>query len=246
MERRSLPWTAAVGTGAALALAAASAYGALQTATPAHAIPVAPKASVRGKIAYESPKGGIWTMSANGTHRRRVTHTKPGVDFDPNWAPSGKQLVFRTRRGHHLPDPSGIGVDGIFVISASGRREHPVHPPSGGLAADWSPDGRLIVMSGVSDGREVLFTVHPDGTHLHNLGISGEGAIWSPDGHELAFGWHGPGEEWQVWVPTASGQDAHALTRPPVDPQAPLGSAGDAGALWSPDGHQIAFSRGAG
>lgn len=245
MTRTSARWPVAVGACAALTLAVASAQGAVARTT--QGIPVAWKPNVHGRIAYESFKGGIWTMNANGSHRRRVTHARRlGVDFDPDWAPSGRQLVFRTSRGHHLPDPQGMGVDGIFVISASGHHEHPVHPPSGGLFADWSPNGRLIAMSGVSDGVEKLFTVHPDGTHVRDLEVSGEGAEWSPDGRELAFGWHGPDEEWQVWVSRADGQDAHALTSPPVDPHAPLGTAGDGDALWSPDGKQLAFSRGAG
>jgi Tol biopolymer transport system component len=238
-------WTALGAVGVAVGLAAASAHGAGTGKT--QSIPVARKANVHGKIAYESFKGGIWIMNADGSHRRRVTHTRGlGVDFDPDWAPGGRQLVFRTSRGHHLPDQQGFGVDGIFVINTSGRHEHPVHPPSGGLFADWSPDGRLIVMSGVSNRVEVLFTVHPDGTHLRNLGVSGEGAEWSPDGQQLAFGWHRQDEEWQVWVSKADGRDAHRLTNPPVDPHAQLGSAGDGDAVWSPDGKQLAFSRGPG
>lgn len=243
MTRASARWIAVTGASAALGLAAVTAQGAVTGKT--QSIPVAPKTNVHGKIAYESFKGGIWTMDANGSRRHRLTHTRPGVDFDPDWAPGGRQLVFRTSRGHHLPDPQGIGVDGIFVVNASGRHKHPVHPPSGGLFADWSPDGRLIVMSGVSGGVERLFTVHPDGTKVRNLNVSGEGAVWSPDGRALVFGWHGPDEEWQVWVSRADGRGAHSLTHPPVDPHAPLGSAGDGDFLWSPDGKQIAFSRGA-
>ena len=199
-----------------------------------------------GRIAYESFEGGIWTMNADGSRRHRVTRTAPGTDFNPRWAPTGKQLVFRTRRGHHLPDAQGIGVDGIFVIDTSGRHEHPVHPPSGGLSPDWSPDGKLIVMSGISRGVETLFTVKPNATGLRDLHVSGEGAEWSPDGSQLVFGWHGLGEEWQVWISTGDGANAHPLTHPPVDPHVPLGMAGDGGALWSPNGRRIAFSRGPG
>jgi Tol biopolymer transport system component len=246
MPSVSTRWAVLLAASAIVAPAVLGLGEATPEAAPSAAIPVATKASVSGRIAYESFRGGIWTMKADGSHRHQVTHTRPGVDFNPDWAPSGKRLVFRTRRGHHQPDPQGIGVDGIFVIDTSGRHEHPVHPPSGGLSPDWSPDGRLLVMSGVSAGVEVLFTVHPDGTHLRNLKVSGEDALWSPDGRKLVFGWHGPGEEWQVWVSAADGSNAHALTHPPVDPQAPLGTAGDGGALWSPDGEQIAFSRGAG
>jgi Tol biopolymer transport system component len=213
---------------------------------PRDNVPVAAKGSVSGRIAYESYRGGIWIMGASGSHRRRVTRTPPATDFNPKWSPSGRQLVFRTRRGHHLPDPMGIGVDGIFVIDVTGRNEHPVQPPSGGLFPDWSPDGKLIVMSGVRNAVETLFTVRPSGKGLHDLGVSGEGAEWSPDGRRLVYGWHPPGEEWAVWVAGADGNDPHPLTHPSVDPAAPLGTAGDAGALWSPDGRQILFSRGAG
>jgi TolB protein len=139
----------------------------------------------------------------------------------------------------------GIGVDGIFVIDVTGRNEHPVQPPSGGLSPDWSPDGKLIVMSGVRNGVETLFTVRPNGKGLRGLRVSGEGAEWSPDGRRLLYGWHFPSEEWAVWIVAATGQDPHPLTHPPVDAAVPLGGAGDGGALWSPDGSQIVFSRGA-
>ena len=138
-----------------------------------------------------------------------------------------------------------IGVDGIFVIDVTGRNEHAVHPPSGGLSPDWSPDGKLIVMSGVRNFTETLFIVKPDRKWLRDLRVSGEGAEWSPDGRRFVYGWHLPGAEWAVWVVTAAGQDPHQLTHPPIDAAVPLGSAGDGGALWSPDGSQILFSRGA-
>ncbi len=74
MTRTSARWPVAVAAWAALTLAVASAQGAVAGTTKG--IPVAWKANVHGRIAYESFKGGIWTMNANGSHGRRVTHAR--------------------------------------------------------------------------------------------------------------------------------------------------------------------------
>ena len=83
--------------------------------------------------------GDLWVMNADGSGRRQVTHSGDGSDFDPSWSPDGSRIVFRTSRGSHLPDPAGIGLDGIYVANADDSGEQPVQPRTGGLFPDWSP-----------------------------------------------------------------------------------------------------------
>jgi WD40-like Beta Propeller Repeat len=148
-------------------------------------IPHAPLASLRGRIAFSTRGGDIWVMNANGSGRRRITRSGRGVDFDPDFAPDGRRIVFRTSRGRYLPDRYGIGLEGIFVVDVRTRRERQIQPPTGGLFPAWSPDGALIAFSGlVADGRPVdtIQLMTPTGTDVVDLGAPGEGATWSPTG----------------------------------------------------------------
>jgi hypothetical protein len=147
--------------------------------------PSVAKRNLHGRIAYSTPAGDIWVMNANGTCRHRVTRSGSGQDFDPSWAPDGSRLVFRTTRGHYLPDRYGNGLEGLFVVNVDGTGEHEVQPPTGGMAARWSPRGDEIAFSGLRPGRryDTLFLMNPDGSGVHDLGTAygSEGAVWSPD-----------------------------------------------------------------
>jgi hypothetical protein len=59
----------------------------------------------RGKIVYTAPSGDLWTMNADGSHRRRLTRSGSATDYSPSWAPDGLRVVFRTERGKYVRDP---------------------------------------------------------------------------------------------------------------------------------------------
>jgi Tol biopolymer transport system component len=109
--------------------------------------PPVPKRNLFGRIAFSTRGGDIWVMNANGTCRHRVTRSGTGRDFDPSWAPNGTRLVFRTSRGHYQPDVYGNGLEGLFVVNVDGSHEMEIEPPTGGMAADWSPRGDKIAFS---------------------------------------------------------------------------------------------------
>ena len=92
----------------------------LAVAPTSGAIQPAQRSCVSGLIAYTSRAGDIWVMRANGSHRRRVTRAGGRVDFDPDFSPDGKRLVFRSERGRQPPDPYGIGYDALFVVNTDG------------------------------------------------------------------------------------------------------------------------------
>jgi hypothetical protein len=95
-------------------------FGTSAAPSAAASIPPAARSSMHGRIAYESRRG-IWVMRADGTHRRRVTRPRRGVDFDPDFAPDGKRIVFRSERGRQPPDPYGVGYARSSSSGSTGR-----------------------------------------------------------------------------------------------------------------------------
>lgn len=211
--------------------------------SPTTRIPAAQKSSLRGRIAFSTSNGDIWVMRVDGTHRHRVTRSGGGVDFDPDFSPDGRRIVFRSTRGRRPPDPYGIGYDALFVVRADGTQLRQIDPPSGGLFPDWSPRGDAIAFSGAATGRPEVDNIElmrPDGTNVRDLGVPGEGATWSPDGTRIAYGSHTGDGNWAVWVIGADGSRPRQLTFPRLTP--PAGLNGDHPGAWSPDGKQIVYS----
>jgi Tol biopolymer transport system component len=93
---------------------------------------------------------GIWTVGTDGRGLRRLTSST--YDFEPDWSPDGKALVFR------------LSIPGAIVVQ-------PLHGTRRVLAhgdfyrPKWSPDGRWIAYAG-EKGLEV---VRPDGRDRHRV-----------------------------------------------------------------------------
>jgi Tol biopolymer transport system component len=224
------------------ALTSACAAGA-GSAPAARQIPPAQRGSLHGLIAYSTRGGDIWVMRADGTHARRLTHSGRGIDFDPDFSPDGRRIVFRSSRGRFEPDRFGIGLEAIRVVDVRTRRQRQIQPPTGGLFPAWSPEGKTIAFSGLrSDGAPVdtIQLMRPDGRGLVDLGMPGEVATWSPDGTRIAFGSHPGDGNWAVWTMRRDGTDRRQLTHPVLRP--PAGAHGDQPGAWSPDGERLVYS----
>lgn len=227
---------------AALALVCAGSTGA-SGVTSRSGIPRAVLSNLHGRIAYSTLRGDIWVMNANGTHRRRITRSGRGIDFDPSFSPDGRSIVFRTSRGRYARDIRSIGLEGIFVVDVRTRRERQIQPHTGGLFPAWSPDGRRIAFSGVpyeGSTQDTIQLMNPDGSGVVDLGAPGECASWSPDGSKIAYCSHAGDGNWAVWVMDADGGNRHQLTHPKLIP--PAGANGDYPGVWSSDGKQIVYS----
>jgi Tol biopolymer transport system component len=206
-------------------------------------IPPAPRPTLHGLIAYSTRGGDIWVMRADGSHRRRLTRSGRDIDFDPDFSPNGRSIVFRSSRGRYAPDRYGIGLEAIRVVDVRTRRDREIQPYTGGLFPAWSPDGAAIAFSGFHPGGRPVDTIQlmrPDGSGLVDLGMPGEVATWSPDGRTIAFASHPGDGNWAVWTMRRDGSDRRQLTHPVLRP--PAGAHGDAPAEWSPDGSRILYS----
>jgi Tol biopolymer transport system component len=162
-----------------------------------------PSFSPDGKwIVYERDiapgNNGVWLMRSNGTGLRRVTRNpfgagECGCDTDPNFSPNGKLITFvRIKK----PDRQ----QALFVVRRNGSGLRQLTPYSWDVAIkhDWSPDGKLIVLTTNTDfvrpGESAnLVTIRPDGTGKTDLtGFTGgtENAFagsFSPDGRQIVF-----------------------------------------------------------
>ena len=234
--RRSVRLTARLALAALALLALAAAACASGGASGAEDYPRAPAAGLHGRIAYGT-KNGIWVMNANGTCRHQVTRSGVHVDYDPSWSPDGRRLVFSSDRGGPHSDETRAGLDSMFVAGIDGRQQREIEPATGAVFPDWSPRGDKIAFAGLraTGQATTIYTVRPDGTGLHDLGLSGDTAepTWSPDGSRIAYTAHGRSDA-GIWIVAADGSGARQLTHDRTD------SPG----AWSPDGREFVYSSG--
>jgi Tol biopolymer transport system component len=85
------------------------------------------------RIAFAHDRTGngdtlIWTMKADGTARRRLTHGDE--DLAPAWSPDGQRIAFERRYD-------------VWLVDTDGSNER--RALSGARAPTWAPDGPLLV-----------------------------------------------------------------------------------------------------
>jgi Tol biopolymer transport system component len=98
-----------------------------------------------------------------------------GDGSNPDWSPSGDQLVF-------------VAAGDLETMDADGSDHRRLGLTQYGIERDttpaWSPDGRRIAFVGKG-----LYVVRADGSNPRKIRSEGEGggADWSPSGREIAF-----------------------------------------------------------
>lgn len=183
-----------------------------------------------GRVAHDQlQQSNIWVMAANGTHVRQVTRFPDyaGDASGPQWSPDGKQLVFSLS---NAASSQPAGGRALFVIGADGTGQRQLTPWRLGAngTPDWSRTG-LIVLRAVQDeesGVGNFFTIHPDGTGIHQVTHFTDDVIshkvgFSPDGKWIVFGRARTGGSIHTSLCKVDGSELHPVTQTPLEDSSP-------------------------
>ncbi len=131
--------------------------------------------------------------------------------FVEGWQPRGELVRFDAKSGQFAPYLAGISAWGL----------------------DFSRDGKWVAYNDSPDG--AMWRSELDGTQKLQLTFPPLQAYlprWSPDGEQIAFFGHPPGEPWQIYVIPAAGGSPELLYRNGKNLADPN---------WSPDGKSLVF-----
>ena len=131
--------------------------------------------------------------------------------FVQGWQPRGELLRFDVKSKQLAPYLSGISAMGL----------------------DFSRDGEWVAYNDASDG--TMWRSKANGSQKLQLVFPPMQAYlprWSPDGKQIAFFGHPPGEPWQIYAIPAQGGTPELIYR---------SSTNSADPTWSPDGKSLAF-----
>ncbi len=132
------------------------------------------------KIAFTSDRGGkpqIYIMDADGANVDRLTF---GGDYNtsPVWSPKGEWIAYACRNKERRLKICADRADGTqsIVVTESG--------PWDDEAPSWGLNGRELIFTSNRFGKNQIFSIHLDGSHLRRLTTSNPSnsisPAWSP------------------------------------------------------------------
>ena len=165
------------------------------------------------------------------------------------WSPDGQRLACE---GFGQTDPS---LNGVYTLRSSdgGDLQRVTYEPNGDdCPSDYSPNGKRLVVTRLSDTNYELDTVNVDGSGFKRIAPRGTeftfcSGNWSPQGNQIVFSARVPngGYHSSVWVTHFDGTGLHQLpiAGPCGGPLSDPSAYGCFAPAWSPDGQKIVFGR---
>jgi TolB protein len=188
----------------------------------------APDWSPDGKTISFNRNWQIWTIDADGTNERQITHSAT-AKRGPSWSPDGKQMVFilvrNTMSPHDFQPQIGIiNADGTNegVLTREPRMTSRINPDGTKSVREEAPDANAPSWSPVSDeiafwsGMETrggdVWVIHSDGTGSRQLtgNPNSDDPTWSPDGRKIIFS-TGRGGKNELWIMDKDGGNQKKL-----------------------------------
>jgi len=174
------------------------------------------------QIIFSSNRSGpwrIWSAKSDGSALRELTRAAADEhDVDPAFSPDGKSILFTSTRG---------GAAGVWRMSREGGKPERI---CDGDQAEWSPDGRAIVLR----RNEQLVTRELAGGQEKQISPKDwphcSGPAWSPDGQWIAFACRWDAGNAVFLVPAAGGK-----------PRSVYDKQGACKPHWSPDGKRLVY-----
>lgn len=187
-----------------------------------------------GRIAYAHLGAGadaaqIYSATATGAQRRRLTGRRRFSNFAPSFAPNGKLIVFV--RAWKQGDLWTMRADGTRKRRLTWTRKIDE------LAPAWSADGKQIAFAiDRPVALQGIWVVGSDGRGRRRLTTGSDShPTWSPDGTQIAFHRYDASAQTDaIFVVPASGGSPTNLTDD--------ASISDLDPAWSPNGSRILFS----